>query len=56
MITDIGRILIIVGVVFLGLGLLLSLAGKFHSLGGCPATFTSNGKASSFTFLWLHRS
>lgn len=36
MITDIGRILIIVGVVFLGLGLLLSLAGKVPFIGRLP--------------------
>ena len=36
MITDIGRILIIVGVVFLGLGLLLSLAGKAPFIGRLP--------------------
>ena len=36
MITDIGRILIIVAVVFLGLGLLLSLAGKAPFIGRLP--------------------
>ena len=36
MITDIGRILIIVGVVFLGLGLLLSFAGKVPFIGELP--------------------